>query len=257
MDRTLTRREVLTGCAVAASAGLAGCASGELTASATVADELNADGVTSVTVDAINGDITVQEEQRQSVAVDGQKRVPSEEDLEGVSLETRHEGDTLVLATDHQDQQDDGWLPSFGPNSEVNLDITVPESLSTVAVGTTNGDVEAEGLEATLDLDTTNGDIDVRGHRGVARIVTTNGEVSLGLETGADVTAESTNGDVDIGVPSSMAAQFSLQTTNGDLSVEGIDGLSVGDTDSLETVTGDGTHEVRCETTNGDITISS
>jgi DUF4097 and DUF4098 domain-containing protein YvlB len=54
-----------------------------------------------------------------------------------------------------------------------------------------------------------------------------------------------------------MAAQFSLETTNGDVSVEGVDGLSVSDTDSLETVTGDGTHEVRCETTNGDITVRS
>ncbi|MEF8886686.1 MAG: hypothetical protein V5A30_02685 [Haloarculaceae archaeon] len=59
MDRRLTRRECLTGCAVAASASLAGCASGALTASATVAEELAADGVTSVTVDVVNGDVTV------------------------------------------------------------------------------------------------------------------------------------------------------------------------------------------------------
>lgn len=252
MDRTVTRRDVLTVCAAAASAGLAGCASGELTASATITDELAADGVTSLSVDVTNGDITVRDEQRQSVKVDGQKRAPSEEDLADVGLETRREGDTLVLAADHGD---DGLLPSFGTNSEVNLDLAVPASLSTVEAGTTNGDVEAEGLAADLDLDTTNGDIHVRDHRGATTAVTTNGEVSLRLEEAADVTAESTNGDIEVVPPASMAAQFSLETTNGDVSVEGVNGLSVEDTDSLETVTGDGTHEVRCETTNGDITV--
>ncbi len=254
MDRTPTRREVLTGCAVAASAGLAGCAAGELTAATTVTDDIAADGISALSVEVTNGDITVHDEQRQSVVVDGEKRAPSEEDLENVRLETRREGDTLVLAADHGD---DGWLPSFGRDAEVTLDLTVPESLSAVEVGTTNGDVDAGRLGTALTLDTTNGDIDVREHRGTASVVTTNGEVSLQLEAGADVTAESTNGDIDIGVPPSMAAQFSLQTTNGDVSIEGIEGLSVSDTDSLETVTGDGTHEVQCETTNGDITISN
>ncbi|WP_159900282.1 DUF4097 family beta strand repeat-containing protein [Salinirussus salinus] len=252
MNKNVSRREVLAGCAAAASAGLAGCASGELTASAPVTDELAADGVTSLSVDVTNGDITVRDDQRQSVKIDGQKRAPSEEDLADVGLETRREGDTLVLAADHPD---DGWLPSFGTNSEVNLDLAVPESLSAVEAGTTNGDVEAEGLDADLDSETTNGDIDVRDHRRAATAVTTNGEVSLRLDEGADVTAESTNGDIEVVTPASMAAQFSLETTNGDVSVEGVDGLSVSDTDSLETVTGDGTHEVRCETTNGDITV--
>lgn len=254
MDRTPTRREVLTGCAVAASAGLAGCASGELTAAAPVTEDIAADGVSALSVEVTNGDITVHDEGRQSVVVDGEKRAPSEEDLENVRLETRREGDTLVLAADHGD---DGWFPSFGRSAEVTLDLTVPESLSTVEVGTTNGDVVADSLGAGLALDTTNGDIDVREHRGAANAVTTNGEVSLQLDAGADVTAESTNGDIDIGVPPSMAAKFSLRTTNGDVSIEGIEGLSISDTDSLETVTGDGTHEVQCETTNGDITISN
>jgi len=215
MDRTLTRRQLLTGCAVAASAGLAGCAAGELTA-APVTDELAADGVPSVAVDVTNGDVTVQEQQRHSVAVDGQKRAASEEGLEAVGLETRREGDTLVLAATHGD---DGWLPSFGVNSKVNLDLTVPESLSTVEVETTNGDIDAEGIDAVLDLDTTNGDVDVREHRGAAGIVTTNGEVSLQLETGADVTAESTDGDIEVGVLPSIATEFSLRTTNGDITI--------------------------------------
>lgn len=254
MDRTLTRRQVLTGCAVGASAGLAGCMSSELTATAPVTDELAVDGITALSVDVTNGDVTVEDEQRQSVKVDGQKRAASEEDLADVSLETRREGNTLVLAADHGD---DGWLPSFGTNGEINLDLTVPESLSLVEGGTTNGDVEADGLDASLDLDTTNGDIDVRDHRRAATAVTTNGEVSLQLAESADVTAESTNGDVEVVVPESMAARFSLKTTNGDVSVEGIAGLSVSDTDSLETVVGDGTHQVRCDTTNGDITVRS
>lgn len=254
MDTNVSRREVLAGCAAAASVGLAGCASGELTASAAITDELAAEGVTSLSVDVTNGDISVQDEQRQSVRVEGQKRAASEQDLEDVGLETRRKGDTLVLAADHGE---DGWLPSFGTNSEVNLALAVPESLSAVEAGTTNGDVEAEGLGTNLDAETTNGDVDVRDHRGAATAVTTNGEVSLRLDEGADVTAESTNGDIEVVTPASMAAQFSLETTNGDVSVEGVDGLSVGDTDSFETVTGDGTHEVRCETTNGDITVRS
>jgi len=252
MNKNVSRRDVLTGCAAAASAGLAGCASGELTASAPIAEELAVDGITSLSVDVTNGDITVQDGQRQSVALEGQKRAPSEADLEDVRLRTRREGDTLVLTADHGD---DGWLPSFGTNAEVNLGLTVPESLSTVAAGTTNGDVEADGLAAGLELDSTNGDIGVREHRGAATAVTTNGDVSLQLDESGDVTAESTNGDVELTVPGSMAARFSLETTNGEVSVEGVDGLSVGDTGSLETVTGDGTHEVRCETTNGDITV--
>ncbi|MFT4950058.1 MAG: DUF4097 and DUF4098 domain-containing protein YvlB [Natronomonas sp.] len=254
MDPTISRREILTGCAAAASTGLAGCLSGELTASAAVTEEIAGDGVRSLSVEMTNGDITVRDEQRGSVVVRGEKRAASEEALQDVRLETRREGDTLVIAAAHDGS--DGWVPSLGTNAEINLDLTVPESLSTVEGDTTNGDVDAGRLDTDLDLDTTNGDVDVREHRGAASVVTTNGAVSLQLEAGADVTAESTNGDIEVGVPPSIAAQFSLETANGDVRVAGIDGLSVGETDTLEIVTGDGTHEVRCETTNGDITVS-
>lgn len=269
MGDALSRRGVLAGFATAVTASLAGCTASGLNAEETVTEEYDADGVGTLTVDSTDGDITVDSEERDSVAVTGTKRASGEQELDSVRLEHSRDGGTLSLAVEVEDRV----FSLFRPTPTMELDIVVPETLDFVDAGTTNGDVEVS-TDARVTAETTNGEIavqdcalvraettngDVTGRRleGGGAADSTNGDIDLAFsEVREDLTAETTNGDVDIGIPASADVTISLETTNGDLDIDGLDDVTVDvDGTSMEATNGAGTHALEVETTNGDITI--
>ena len=227
--------------------------------------------LSSLALATVNGAITVDGNQGDTIEVMADKAAPTEDILESVTLESSRSGGQLTLETDYETTP---FL--FGPDPKVDLEVTVPSGIRLARAETTNGDVEirsvagdlvagttngrvdVEGVDGGLSADTTNGDIHAAGVSGDVDADTTNGDIDVSLpDGGGNLTAESTNGEITVRAPASLGATVSISTTNGDISVDGFDNSNASSDSSLEMTLGDGSRRLRLETTNGDVTLRS
>ena len=149
-------------------------------------------------------------------------------------------------------------LHSWGTSTEIRYSVKVPASTK-VLLNTTNGEIEVENVVASAQLETVNGQINARGLGGDVKASTTNGSVDIALASlTGDVNVETTNGGVTVRLPADAKAVLLGRTTNGGLSV---DGLQVEEVERsrrrLEArLNGGGGRRVEAETTNGGITFA-
>ncbi|HYI33244.1 MAG TPA: DUF4097 family beta strand repeat-containing protein [Glaciibacter sp.] len=143
------------------------------------------------------------------------------------------------------------------------ITVALPESLPLSADGR-NGRISAVGLTGALELETTNGGIDARTVRGDLDLRTTNGGIRVEDSRSADVTASTTNGNVDLyftQAPQTVDAE----STNGPVTVrvpdDGEEYFVAADTTNgtvdTDTVPSDrrAEREITAETTNGNVTV--
>ncbi len=128
-----------------------------------------------------------------------------------------------------------------------------------VVLDTTNGEIEVVNVTASAQMETVNGQINARGLGGDVKASTVNGGVDIALAalTG-DVNVETTNGGVTVRLPADAKALLLGRTTNGGLSV---DGLQVEEVERsrrrLEAKLNGGGRRIEAETTNGGITFTA
>jgi Putative adhesin len=148
-------------------------------------------------------------------------------------------------------------LKGWGTSAEVRYYVTVPANTK-VLLSTTNGEIEVVNVTASAQLETVNGQINARGLGGDVKASTTNGgvDITLAAVTG-DVNVETTNGGVTLRLPGDAKALLLGRTTNGGLSV---DGLQVEEVERsrrrLEARLNGGGRRIEAETTNGGITFT-
>lgn len=230
---TLTRRNAIAGGATAVVAGLVGCVSSENDAEETVVDEQQAEDIERLSVEVRNGNIRVRSSERDTVSLTGQKRAPNAGRLDDVTVETEQTGQTLTVSV----LDGGGPLTHLGPTPEVDIEVDVPASLTAVEVDTTNGDIVLQEAEAVVAAEATKGDITAE------------------IDEPEDVSAETTNGDVELTVPSTIEPELSLDTTHGSLDIDGLQGYETTTDTSLEATLGSGTCRIECETVNGDVAV--
>lgn len=264
---------MLAGGSLSVLASLAGCLATGRGETETVTETGESDEVDAVSLSTENGSVTVEGTQEDMIEVHGHKAAPTEGTLESLTMETSRDDGRLAVTTQQGEQP--AFL--FGPNPKLDLEATVPDGVRVAHAGTTNGDIDIRDVTGALEADTTNGDIDVQGVDGEliaentngsvriagvsgdVRAETTNGEINVTLagDSDGDLDAESTNGEVIVRAPPSLDATVSAETTNGEISVEGFDAADASSDDSVEVTLGDGTRQIRVETTNGNVTIQS
>lgn len=217
MSHDLTRRRLLAGTGLAAVAGLAGCVASGRSESETVTETYDLDGVSALSVDNRNGNVTVTGEDRDDVELRGEKAGASEEDLDTIRLESTRNGDTLELSVHHDG---DGFVIRLGPSPKMDLELAVPNDLRVARVGTVNGDVDATSITGDVSVETTNGNLTLTDVRGDVDAETTNGNVeAVGID--GDVDAETTNGNV---TARDVTGRVVVDTTNGDVDTENVSG---------------------------------
>jgi DUF4097 and DUF4098 domain-containing protein YvlB len=136
--------------------------------------------------------------------------------------------------------------------------VKVPASTK-VVLNTTNGEIEVDNVTASAHLETVNGQVNARGLGGEIKASTVNGGVDLALASvTGDVSVETTNGGVTVRLPGDAKALLLGRTTNGGLSV---DGLQVEEVERsrrrLEAKLNGGGRRIEAETTNGGITFTA
>ncbi|MDQ0195118.1 DUF4097 family beta strand repeat-containing protein [Paenibacillus wynnii] len=223
---------------------------------------------------------------------EGSLLVPGDSESEALSaLEKKWlvttEGDTLVLKLDEKTE----WfnLIQFGFNSKnPYLNVNIPQNLA-VEIDTSDGSIEAMELESGLIAETSNGTMDlhdivgdVQAHssngsltakniQGKVELVSSNGAISLDHIEGS-LTAKSSNGKIMIN--SDITGDWKCTSSNGKIQLDlpsGVNATITGDTSngSLKgnvpwdrdgdnhgtAALGDGSHKVDLSTSNGSVTV--
>ena len=290
-DPSVSRRAVLGG-SVALLASLAGCTSGDAVVVGKRDESTTTHDLSSgtVRVDAESGDVTVRPGDSDGVQVTTTKSGSIFASLDATTVSTRLEDDTVVVETTIEPA---GW---FSPHPDVDVDVDVPPGVAVESVAvengdavvdgasvqsgatvesrngdavarnvkgdvsaeTENGDATAESVDGFAAARSENGDAVVRACAGVDGVRTENGDATAEVTAlRGDATVRSGNGDVDAALAPDLDARVIAETGNGD--VELTDALLSPETETEEYVEGtigDGTHELRLTTGNGDVTVS-
>ena len=182
----------------------------------------------------------------------------AEDLLKKLQIKEEVTADLVKLRAERDGGKGGPTLTGWGTSAEVRYYVKVPANTK-VVLNTTNGQIEVENVTASAQMETVNGQINARGLGGDIKASTVNGGVDIALAavTG-DVSVETTNGGVTVRLPGDAKALLLGRTTNGGLSV---DGLQVEEVERsrrrLEARLNGGGRRIEAETTNGGITFTA
>ncbi len=253
--------------ALALSASIAVPAVAE-TASETVSKTLDVQAGEQLDLSNVNGSVKITTWDRSQVAIKAEKEVktgisvPAKDALQQLQVVVGQAGGKITVETRHPKSSSGAfsWLTGSNVDAQVRYEITVPRSFN-LKVRTVNGSVSVDGVTGNHSIRTTNGAITAKGTSGALKLATTNGGINaelLRILPGAEMSFNTTNGRINLSVPSTFAATLSANTTNGtidsDLPIT-ISG-SVSKRSLRGTINGGGP-EVKLATTNGSIKVKS
>jgi hypothetical protein len=219
-----------------------------------------------VVLSNVNGAIKISAWDQPRVRVIAEKEVRADsgevkEVLRDLRVELQPRDGGLVITTHYPKHGDGGsildWILGDSVSREVTYELTVPRSMN-VEVSNTNGTIRVSDVVGAHELETTNGRIEVSRCSGSLDATTTNGSIHAELVKVAKdqpLRFNTTNGAIEVTVPSNLAADIDADTTNGSIRSD----LPVATTHSSRnslrgTINGGGT-SLRLRTTNGGIAI--
>ena len=211
-----------------------------------------------VSLENINGDVSIEVWERNEVHVYAVKKASSPELLDELEVRVDADKDRVRIDTHYpsMNHSDNGYRRF----TKVEYTLTVPRLAMLDEIELVNGDLAVVGIEGGMDAETVNGNIMVRDCAGSAILGTVNGGIEayfdrLSYENKLDM--ESVNGRLDLYLASSLGADLSADTVNGslknDFGLEVRKGKSVG-SDFRGSVGGGGA-KVSLETVNGSINV--
>lgn len=217
-----------------------------------------------------NGSVTVEGYDGDDIEADIEISGDSDEAVQSVSVTDSRTDGTLKLTTEYADSGDQ-------PRPSVNYTVRCPEGAHVETARTSNGSVElsqvagdatlrsengsltAENVDGTVSLRTSSGSITARDVGGLAGAKTLDGSIDLDVPSiWGDTEVKSTNGSIDAALASDLDAAVFAATTNGSVELHDV-GLSSVDSSrtSVHGSLGDGSHDLKFETTNGDVDLRS
>jgi DUF4097 and DUF4098 domain-containing protein YvlB len=197
------------------------------------------DGIRVVEIRAAAGSLLVEGVGGATVRASGTACSSSEDDLDGIRLESNRRGDRLIVEAVMPDTR--SW--SFGWNVQRRLDFTValPSNLS-VEIDDGSGSIEVRNV-AAVEIEDGSGPIDIRGVRGAVRIDDGSGDITIRDAGPIHITDGS--GDIDI------------QSVRGDVIIEddGSGGIEIADVTGNVVVENDGSGSIAVRNISGDFTV--
>ena len=158
-----------------------------------------------ISVENINGDITVTGDSGSKVMVIANKKAGKQEYLDKLEIVIDASDDYVRIETQHPDQ-DGGWF-NWGDNSSgsVSYELLVPSNVDLDSIETVNGDVVIESVDGEVTASTVNGGIKA---------------VFDELGTGQRVKADTVNGKIAIYLPEDASARIVAETVNGSIDAD-------------------------------------
>jgi len=131
-------------------------------------------------------------------------------DLENVIVNYSQDGDTIRIVAKRTG-------PRVLGSSGASIELKVPAS-TLLSLTTSNGEISASGIAREVTARSSNGEIGVLRGRGKLDLRTTNGAIKIAADE-ASVAAETTNGDVGF-VGSLAKGSHKLESTNGGIDLK-------------------------------------
>jgi len=180
-----------------------------------------------ISVDNINGDVTVIGGSGSTVEITAVKKAGSQDYLDELKIIIDHSDKAVRIETDHPDRSGMGRWFNWGDSSgSVTYTLHVPAAVHLDTIESVNGDLEISGVSGTVNASTVNGRIDARDLQSDANVETVNGAVEAHF-TRFDGTqkaeCEAVNGRLVVYLPKNADARVNAETING-----GIDGSDFG-----------------------------
>lgn len=221
----------------------------------------------SVSLENINGDVTIEVWDRDEVRVHAVKTASSPELLDLLKVEIDATSDAVRIETDYpssRDLRDEGHDHDARERRHMKVEytLTVPRFAVIDDVDLVNGNLLVVGVQGGAEAETVNGNIVIRESEGAMALATVNGGIELYLDRLAaseQAELETVNGSIDLYLGSSIGADIRAESVNGtlsnDLGMAVSKGKYVGS--SFKGSVGGGGARVDLETVNGSIKVHS
>jgi len=221
-----------------------------------------------VSLENVNGDVTIEVWENSEVWVRAVKSASSPELLERLKVDIDASSSAVRIDTEYpstrrsKDEAHEHAKREPGSFSKVEYTLTIPRTAVVDEMELVNGNLMIIGVEGGVEAETVNGNIIVRGGAGDASLSTVNGGIELyadRLSYGESIDLETVNGTLDLYLAASAGAEISAESVNGtlrnDFGIEVHKGKYVGS--DLKGSVGGGGARVSLETVNGSITVHS
>jgi DUF4097 and DUF4098 domain-containing protein YvlB len=202
-----------------------------------------------------NGGIEVKGEDRSDVVIEARVQAWA-----GSASEAKNILSKVTISTSGDSIRDDG--PHFHMGNSgygVNYRLRVPRRLA-VNLKSENGGIDIAHLDGDIRFDTTNGGVGLDDLAGDVHGSTVNGGLDISLTgnswRGKGLDAETTNGGVNLKIPSHYSAHLETSTVNGGISVNFPITLQGEIKNRLSTNLGSGGATIHAETVNGGVEIN-
>ncbi len=212
-----------------------------------------------LSVENINGDITITGGPGNKIQVIATKKAGSQDYLDGMEIHANADSRRVSIRTEHP-KSSSRWFGMGESSGSVHYEIIAPANLTLDGIETVNGEIEIAGISGDVSADTTNGDINASGLAGSFEADTVNGTIDASFDTlggNQRVSAETVNGRVSLRLPTDASARIDAGTVNGGIDADDF-GLNV-DKGFLgrdcEGEIGAGDARVNVSTVNGSIRI--
>jgi len=214
-----------------------------------------------ISLENINGDITVTGGSGNQVEIVAHKKAGKQEYLDGMKIVVDADDDYIRIETRHP-KREGGWFKWNGDTSgSVSYELSVPADVTLDAIETVNGDVTIRAVSGTVKAATVNGSLDIENLVGDVSLETVNGSIAAQFDalTGSQrVDAETVNGKIALRLPQDASARVTAETVNGNIDCDDF-GLKpekgfVGR--DLSGDIGDGAARISLDTVNGSIRIN-
>ena len=210
-----------------------------------------------VSIENVNGKITIETWDRDSYAIEGEKKAKSDADLQLIDLQWDLSANHIGLKVKLPKKK--GWFKWSNVDGQVDITVKIPATARLEEISTVNGGITLTGVMGDVKASTVNGSITASNLGGSARLRTVNGGVTAdfdALSATARLKLETVNGGIKLRLPADAGASLRAAVVNGHINadipitMQGTIGRK-----SLNGTIGDGAAVIEMNTVNGGITI--
>ncbi len=219
---------------------------------------LSADGA--ISLENINGDVTIASWERNEVEIKAIKRGKTQESLDSTAVKIHAQPDRIEIETEYT-KKSSGWLSGLTSHASVDYTLQVPKNARLTGIELVNGSLRVSGVAGRIEADLVNGSIQASDLGGDAELQTVNGRIEVSfasLERAQSIQLSSVNGAVEVCLPTEANAAVEASTVHGQIdsefsSLEVDRGQYVGS--SLAGRLGRGTAKIELDNVNGSIRV--
>ena len=169
-----------------------------------------------VSLENVNGDVTIEAWDQDEVSIEAVKRGRSQEALDDVEIEIDAREDRIRIETRYRQRERGGRRDS----ASVDYTIFVPRGAELDEIELVNGSLSLEGMSGDVAASLVNGEVTARGLTGNVEISSVNGEMEVSLDeldSDRSISLSSVNGALELAMPGYVDADVEATTVHGDI----------------------------------------